>query len=295
VLPDSIRLALSPVIGAVRRAEPVGGGCSAHASRVEADRGVFFLKWAEGEGGRSFEAEAEGLRALRSVAPEDLLVPAVVAVRNANGAPGYLLLAWVEAGRFDDGGGRRFGRALAALHRAEAPVTGEAGPYGFSGDNVIGRLPQVNPWRADWPAFFRDARLRPQFERARASGRWRTGWEAPAERLLAQLGDLLPSRPHPSPLHGDLWSGNVLAVAGGRAALVDPAAYVGHREADLAMTELFGGFDAAFYDAYRAAWPLEPGYPERREVYNLYHLVNHLNHFGEGYALGVERVLRRWA
>src|SRR5690606_33584576 len=108
-------------------------------------------------------------------------------------------------------GGRRFGRALAALHRAEAPVTGEAGPYGFSGDNVIGRLPQVNPWRADWPAFFRDARLRPQFERARASGRWRTGWEAPAERLLAQLGDLLPSRPHPSPLHGDLWSGNVLA------------------------------------------------------------------------------------
>ena len=126
---------------------------------------------------------------------------------------------------------------------------------------------------------------------AREAGRWTSGWDAPLEGLYARLDELLPERPEASVLHGDLWSGNVLVTEAGAAALVDPAAYYGHREADLALTELFGGFDARFYAAYREAWPLEPGYAARREVYNLYHLINHLNHFGGSYARSVQAAL----
>ncbi len=289
-LPASVAARLQAITGTVRRAEPVGGGCIANATRLDASGGTFFLKWADGEAGRTFEAEAAGLRALRA-AGSLLVVPEVAEAEDAAGSePGFLLTDWVEAGQPDGPFWTGFGEALAALHRH----TEQEGRYGFERANFIGRLPQTNDWRAGWPDFFRSQRLAPQIERARSSGRWRSGWDALADRLLVRLGDLLPADPSASILHGDLWSGNFIAAATGRAALIDPAAYFGHREADLAMTELFGGFDGRFYDAYRAAWPLEPGYAERREVYNLYHLVNHLNHFGAGYAGGVERVLRRF-
>ena len=289
-LPGSIADRVHALAGEVRRAGPVGGGCIANATRVETVGGTFFLKWSEGEAGRTFEAEAAGLRALRA-ADAPLVVPEVLAAEDAaGGRPGFLLMDWIEAGRPVGRFWAGFGEALAALHRHTEPE----GRYGFERANFIGRLPQSNAWRTDWPDFFRSQRLAPQIAMARDSGRWRSGWDALADRLLARLGDLLPARPPASMLHGDLWSGNVLTADDGRAALIDPAAYFGHREADLAMTELFGGFDGRFYDAYRAAWPLEPGYAERREVYNLYHLVNHLNHFGAGYAGGVERVLRRF-
>lgn len=281
--------ALRSHVGEVRRIEPVGGGCIANATRLDAERGRFFLKWSGGEAGRTFEAEAAGLRALRD-AESPLLIPEGIDVRDADGEPGFLLMEWVEPSRKEDGFWTDFGRAFAALHRH----TSADGRYGFGRDNFIGRLPQRNDWRERWPDFFRSQRLEPQVALARERGRWQTSWDAPAGRLLDRLDDLLPAEPPASVLHGDLWSGNFLAASDGRAALIDTAAYFGHREADLAMTELFGGFDQRFYDAYRAAWPLEPNYEERREVYNLYHLVNHLNHFGGSYAGGVERTLRRF-
>jgi fructosamine-3-kinase len=282
--------ALRPHVGAVRRAAPVGGGCIANATRLDAEQGRFFLKWSGGEAGRTFEAEAAGLRALRA-ADSPLRVPDVLAAETADPSrPGFLLMEWVESGSPGDGFWTDFGRALARLHRH----TSADGRYGFERANFIGRLPQRNDWRERWPDFFRSQRLAPQFERARTSGRWNAAWDDPADRLLARLDDLLPADPPASVLHGDLWSGNFLAASDGRAALIDPATYFGHRETDLALAELFGGFDGRFFEAYRAAWPPEPGYPTRREVYNLYHLVNHLNHFGEGYAGGVERTLRRF-
>lgn len=311
-LPEWVRARVEAHVGAVRVAAPMGGGCIAHATRLETASGPFFLKWAIGEAGRSFEAEAAGLDALRAVLPDEapLLVPEPLIALDAgvaDDAPGLLLLPWIQPGMADTSYWRRFGTALAALHRTsaeQAPTRAShdasargATPserYGFHRSNVIGRLPQANAWHDTWPDFFRTQRLVPQFERARASGRWDAAWEAPAARLLSRLSDVLPEQPSASMLHGDLWSGNALPAADGRAALIDPAAYVGHREADLAMTELFGGFDASFYDAYRAAWPLEPGYAERRDIYNLYHLVNHLNHFGPGYAGAVARTLRRY-
>ncbi|NNF58711.1 MAG: phosphotransferase [Rhodothermaceae bacterium] len=268
----------------------VGGGCIAHATRIETATGRFFLKWNDGEAGRTFEAEADGLRVLRNAAPPELRVPEVLAVRNAAETPGFLLLEWLAPARPNQSDWERFGAALAALHRTEAPGEGR---YGYAKDNWIGSKPQRNRWVADWPTFFGEQRLRAQAETVRQRGAWNAAWDRPLDRLIARLPDLLPASPPPSVLHGDLWGGNALATADGRFALVDPAVYVGHREADLAMTELFGGFDAAFYEAYPAAWPLEPGYAERREVYNLFHLINHLTH-GPGYAGSVEGVLRRF-
>jgi protein-ribulosamine 3-kinase len=289
-LPPSVAEAAEGVLGPVRAVASVGGGCIAHASRLDTASGPAFLKWGRGDVGASFEAESAGLAALRAAA-SPLLVPGVLAARDAReGDPGFLLLEWVETAQPGAGYWERFGEGLAALHRAAEPE----GRYGFRLDNRIGRLPQANGWRTPWPEFFRLRRLEPQIERAHQGGEWRPAWDPLADRLLVRLPDLLPATPEASTLHGDLWSGNALSAADGRAALVDPAAYYGHREADLAMTELFGGFGGGFYSAYRAAWPLEPGYEERREVYNLYHLLSHLNHFGAGYAGGVGAMLRRF-
>jgi len=286
LIPTRLREKLERTIGPLERAAPLGGGSIGQSYRVETARGAFFLKVGPGE---TFGAEAAGLAALRDAAEgTGLGVPRVHGVRE--GADGFLLLEWIEPGRADRRYFARFGEGLARLHRKEPAGEG----FGFAADNFIGSTPQLNGWLPEWPAFFRERRLEPQIELARRKGRWRSGWDRRAERLLARLEELLPRRPERSLLHGDLWSGNHVPGEGGVPWLVDPAAYVGHREADLAMTELFGGFEPSFYEAYRATWPLDPGYPERREVYNLYHLLNHLNLFGEGYAPSVERILRRF-
>lgn len=295
MLPDCIRDALASILPSAYRLTPIRGGGHAQAAKLSGPDGTFLLKWAEGEAGRSFAAEALGLDTLRSVAGEDLLVPTVLAKATGGDHPGFLLLPWIERGRFDRKTWTRFGTALADLHRTAPRLDPEGNRYGCAFDNWIGATPQRNGWHDDWPTFFADARLHPQFERARRAGRWRPSWDDPAHRLLARLPDLLPARPPLSLLHGDLWAGNVLPTPDGLAALIDPAVYVGDRETDLAMTELFGRFDASFYEGYRAAWPLETGYEERRAIYNLYHLVNHLNLFGAGYAPQVERTLRHYA
>jgi protein-ribulosamine 3-kinase len=160
---------------------------------------------------------------------------------------------------------------LASLHRQTGPR------FGWHRDNYIGLAPQINGWRDDWAEFFIECRLRPQFERAGLKGEF-------FEKLLRN------HRPQPSLLHGDLWSGNAGFIAEGPV-VFDPAVYYGDREADLAMTELFGGFPDEFYAAYDAAWPRERGYESRKHLYNLYHLLNHLNLFGSGYLAQVEATL----
>ena len=293
-LPDAVRRRVEARLGApVRRATAVGGGCIAHATRIETAAGRFFLKWAEGDAGAGFSAESDGLAALRETRDRSgahLLVPDVFLERDAEaGEPGLLLLDWIEADQPDRAAWSGFGEALQALH-AE-PM--ENRRYGFHRDNRIGATPQANAWTDRWPAFFRDRRLRPQVALARQKGRWESAWDAPADRLLARLDDLLPETPPAATLHGDLWSGNALATATARFALIDPATYAGHAETDLALTELFGGFAPSFYRAY---WQGEApgGYAERREIYNLYHVLNHLNLFGGSYAAGVARTLARF-
>ena len=293
MIPEPVRQIIEPHIGSVHRTAVVGGGCIAHATRIEAAHGVFFLKWAEGEAAHTFEAEAEGLRTLRAAATGlDLIIPELLASQNAGAEPGYLLMEWIETSPAHSADWRRFGRALAALHRVEASAD-EDGLYGYATDNWIGSKPQHNGWAASWPTFFGEKRLQAQAETVRKRGAWNAAWDASLNRVIERLDEILPETPQPSLLHGDLWAGNAIATADSRFALIDPAVYIGHREADLAMTELFGGFAPGFYEGYREAWPLKPGYPERRTVYNLYHLINHLTH-GPGYAGQVERILGKF-
>ncbi|MDX1376174.1 MAG: fructosamine kinase family protein [Burkholderiales bacterium] len=209
-----------------------------------------------------FRAEAEGLAALRAAAV------AVPRVRFAGERGGEAL---IEMERLDLGARADWpalAGMLARLHRHTAAR------YGWENDNWIGLAPQLNGWRADWPDFWFERRLAPQAARARAAG-----FDFDTDALRGLLDG---HRPPASLLHGDLWHGNVGFTPAGPV-LFDPAVYYGDREADLAMSELFGGFPPAFYAAYRAAWPLESGYAQRRDLYNLYHVLNHLNLFGAGY------------
>ena len=287
MVPDSLRPVLEDRLDlSIEAGAAVGGGCIAHACRVETNGRPLFLKYGDEAVARTFPGEAAGLEAL-AAADSPLTVPSVLATAPpADERPGFLVMEWINSGRK----GRRFwatfGEGLAALHRHTADA------YGFEQDNYIGQSPQPNEWMDRWPSFFREQRLEPQVRMAREGGRWRDAWTAPLDRLYRRLPEVLPPAPEASILHGDLWNGNYMVTATGEPALIDPAVYHGHREADLAMTELFGGYDDRFYEAYRSAWRLAPGYEERKEIYNLYHLLNHLNLFGGGYAGQVERLLR---
>lgn len=284
--------ALSDAIGAaITAATPVSGGCIAQATRLQTERGVFFLKWGRGAVAKAFAGEAAGLEALAK--PDTpLRIPKVYSTQEystqeeTDTRAGYLLMEWIEPGAPDPTFDADLGEALAYLHRHTADT------YGFEVDNHIGKLPQQNPRTGDWPTFFREHRLRPQAERARTQGRWKDRWNAPFATVLEGLDRWLPQSPRPALVHGDLWRGNVMATQAGGPALVDPATYYGHREVDLAMADLFGGFDEAFYAAYRSVDPLSAGYSRRASIYNLYHLINHLNHFGGAYAQQVEHTMQ---
>lgn len=289
MLPQELVAVVESRVGSsIVETDEVSGGCIAHALRVRCTSGDFFVKWSGGEAAETFASEATGLSALRSAASPLIIPEPLLARKPSSGRPGILMMTWIESGQKPARFWEDFGRGLAALHRHKADR------YGFGSDNYIGRIPQRNTWEASWPDFFRKHRLQSQIERARSSGRWEPSWDPAIDRLLTRLRDLLPNRPEASILHGDLWAGNFLVDHRGRPVLIDPAVYFGHREADLAMAELFGGFDRRFFESYDQEWPIEAGYEERREIYNLYHLINHLNHFGGPYANSIERVLKMY-
>jgi fructosamine-3-kinase len=251
-------------------AAPVGGGCIHECYRVEIGGRSFFLKTNDESHADNFVSEADGLAALRSAgmrAPEPVS-------HGAAGGSAYLLLEFlVLQGKRDFAA---LGRMLAEAHRKPGPR------FGWHRDNYIGATPQSNGWCEDWAMFWRERRLKPQVELAK-----RNGFDLPVQDVF----DLLEGhQPQPSLLHGDLWSGNAGFTQEGPV-VFDPAVYYGDREADLAMTELFGGFPREFYEAYEETYPLEPGYQVRKHLYNLYHLLNHLNLFGAGYLSQVKETL----
>jgi len=252
---------------------PVGGGCISEAWRLDSSEGPCFVKTGPADAADAFAAEADGLVALGS---GELRVPAVLA-RGECGGRAWLLLEYLDLRGLDRAAGARLGEALAALH-------GDAGgSFGWHRDNYIGSTPQANGELGGWVTFLRERRLRPQLVLAADRGA-PAGLAEAGERLLEALPAFFADYdPHPALLHGDLWGGNAAALGDGTPVLFDPAVYRGDREADLAMTELFGGFPPAFYEAYDATLPRDPGYATRRELYNLYHLLNHHNLFGGGY------------
>lgn len=278
----------------IERSDKVSGGDINDAFRLLLTNSAhIFMKSNAVSNAAFFTAEAIGLQAIAQTGC--IGTPRILCSGTEPGQNGYsfLLLEWIEEKRPVSDYWGIFARQLADMHRASAKDFVPNGCYGFIQDNYIGAREQKNAARDSWIDFFRDCRLEPQFQ---AADRYFDA--ADRKRILSllnRLEDFLPEPEHPSLLHGDLWSGNFMTGSDGMAWLIDPAAYVGHAEADLAMTELFGGFSPAFYAAYREAFPMQPGYHDRRDLYNIYHLLNHLNLFGGSYLPAVQRTLRRYA
>jgi len=265
-------------------AQRVAGGSINRCYRWPAGTMAAFVKVAESAASSMLEAEAAGLAELARA--QAVRVPRVLAC-GAAGASAFLALEWLEAGTASAESEERLGAALAAQHAVTAPE------HGWRRDNTIGSTPQANGPMASWTEFFRERRLRPQLELAVANG-FAPLLEGCGEQLLAGVGALLAThRPEASLLHGDLWSGNWLATRDGEPVIFDPAVYYGDRETDLAMTQLFGGFGPRFYRAYAAAAPLPPGAGLRLDLYNLYHVLNHANLFGESYARRARAMIQR--
>jgi protein-ribulosamine 3-kinase len=267
----------------------VGGGCISPTGRITTAAGDrFFIKWSGPElPSGLIAAEALGLRQLAEA--RAVRVPNVVAVSEPGGEE-WLLLEWLQPGGAEKGTWERLGQELAALHR------NQASGFGADQDNFIGPLHQGNSALGGWPEFWRDRRLRPQLRMALDRGLLADTDATRFHRLLDRLDDLIApgNEEGPSLLHGDLWSGNVHITGGSVAALVDPSVYYGHREVDLAMADLFGGFDSRFHAAYREAWPIQAGYEDgRRAVYQLYYLLVHVNLFGAGYVERTRQTLSR--
>jgi fructosamine-3-kinase len=230
-----------------------------------------------------FEAEAAGLGEM--AATRTIRVPSPLCTGIA-GSQAYIVMEDVPMGGCAGGGAARAGRQLAAMHRTTRPG------FGWDRDNTIGSTPQPNSPDPDWVAFWRERRLGFQLGLAARKG-YGGRLQSLGERLLADFPALIDHAPRPSLLHGDLWGGNLGFDRQGEPVIFDPAVYYGDREADLAMTELFGGFGGDFYAAYDEAWPLDRGYRVRRTLYNLYHILNHLNLFGGGYLGQAQGMMER--
>jgi fructosamine-3-kinase len=270
----------------VMGARPLSGGDINDAFEVRlADGRDVFVKCNVRAPNDMFVAEARGLAWLGDA--KALRVPAVLAASGANELTPFLALELIRpahrAHNFDE----RLGRGLAALHRHGAPA------FGLDHDNYIGRLPQKNTFAVTWAEFYRVRRLGPQLRAAADTGLAGPRLRRDFERLFGQLEALCGPPEPPARLHGDLWGGNMIADDLGEPCLIDPAVYGGHREVDLAMMKLFGGFGPRVFDAYKEAFPLADGYRERVALYQLYPLMVHVNLFGGGYLAQVEAALAR--
>lgn len=278
---DQISTAEGRTFHAEKRAS-LGGGCINESMRIEDSAGRYFVKLNRSGMLDMFAAEADGLKQI--LASETLRAPRPVCWGEFGGKS-YLVLEYIELG--GGGSGAAFGEQLAAMHRSSQDQ------FGWHRDNTIGSTPQINTPSADWIGFWRERRLGFQLDLAERRGAGHGLIERGRE-----LSERLPVffegyRPTPSLLHGDLWGGNYDSDRQGRPVIYDPAVYFGDRETDLAMTELFGGPGAEFYAAYDSAWSIDPGYSVRKELYNLYHILNHYNLFGGGYAAQAERMVSR--
>jgi protein-ribulosamine 3-kinase len=262
---------------------PVGGGCiNAAAVLRDGERG-YFVKVNRGHRLPMFAAEAAGLAEIAST--QTVRVPLPLCTGLAAGEA-FIAMEHIALTGRSPRGAAKAGERLAAMHRATRPA------FGWDRDNTIGSTPQENAPDNDWASFWQHRRLKFQLDLAAANG-YGGRLQDQGGRLLEVFSKLIDHNPSPSLLHGDLWGGNLGFDDAGDPVIYDPAVYYGDREADVAMTELFGGFGADFYAAYREAWPLDPGYGIRKDLYNLYHVLNHLNLFGGGYRGQAETMIGR--
>jgi fructosamine-3-kinase len=264
--------------------KPLAGGSINLSARLDTTAGSYFLKANDAyQYPAMFDKEANGLEELRKT--KTVAVPKVIMTGEIEGQS-FLLLEFMEGIRIKNFW-EHFGRALAQLHKNTSDK------YGFQEDNYIGSLVQRNTQRSLWLDFFMEERLEQQLKTALTSGQLKIEDANHFQKLYLRLDSLIP-RELPSLLHGDLWNGNFVTANSGEPCLIDPAVYYGHREMDLSMTTLFGGFDAEFYEAYNSEFPLQPGFEERKDIHNLYPLLVHVNLFGGGYIGQVREILKRF-
>ena len=290
-LPDSLREPIQAILrtefggnGVISTVERIGGGCIHNACRVISDSGSLFLKYNLKTALPMYKAELQGLEDLR--AASSLHIPQPLGLGEA-GNHAFFAMEFLSQAPRKSNFWEYFGEALAEMHRHSHEN------YGYSIPNFIGSLPQQNRYTSNWADFFAQERLLPQLFLAERKGLAPDSMREQIESLIEKLPSLMPFAP-PSLLHGDLWSGNFMTGPDGQASIFDPAAYFGHREAEIAFTSLFGGYAPAFYDAYQATWPLEKGWQDRIDLFNLYPLMVHLNLFGRGYLPQVQGILSRY-
>lgn len=259
-----------PIVG---HCTPVGGGSINQAYHISNGNQHYFIKVNQASKRTMFEAEAIGLQEIHD--SQTIRVPEPLAWGTAS-EYSYIIMEWIPLGQGKTQTWFEMGQQLAQMHRRS-----HAQGFGWHRNNTIGDTPQLNSWRENWGQFFAEQRIGYQVQLAQRRG----GYFRHTEALIETIPTLLAGHhPVPSLVHGDLWSGNAAFSQRGEPILLDPATYYGDREVDIAMTELFGGFPSAFYQGYQATWLLAEGYQQRRVLYNLYHILNHFNLFGGGYA-----------
>lgn len=265
--------------------EKKGGGSINDAALIKTSEGNFFAKWNRTQGHEGmFKAEEAGLKRLAST--QEIKVPKTIGTAE-DPENSYLVMEYLEAGDFGYDFWEIFGTKLARMH------THSAEQFGLPSNNFIGSLPQDNAQRAHWNDFFIENRLQPQLKRAVDQGKADQALVTKFESLYKKLDEIFPKE-KPALLHGDLWGGNFMCTLDQEPAIYDPAVYYGHREMDLAMSRLFGGFDSSFYEAYHEAFPLAPGFEKRADICNLYPLLVHVNLFPGSYIQSVRHILSKF-
>jgi protein-ribulosamine 3-kinase len=269
----------------IHSADALSGGCINHVCRITTSAGRYCLKYNnDNDFPGMFDSEAKGLSTLNDA--NEIRIPGVIHSGTAN-RYSYILLEFITAAPAIPGFMEDFGRSLARLHRHSADF------FGNDNDNYMGALPQSNRKHKDWVSFFIEERLEKQVSIADQAGFLSSGIRDSFQRMYDRLDEIFPKE-KPSLLHGDLWGGNYIVSEKGKACLIDPAVYYGHREIDIAMTTLFGGFGASFYSAYNDEFPLEKEWRSRLGICNLYPLLIHLNLFGSGYLGQIESIVKKF-
>ena len=288
MIPEEVKQAVQQSLNVdIRSIRQVSGGSINQAAQAKLSDGkTCFLKWNNRADPEMFVKEEKGLQLLQN-ADTELRVPSVLATGQSSSGTGFLVQQFIHEGQPQRGSAERFGQALAKLHQHRTST------FGLDHDNYIGKLPQYNDPHDNWTDFFIEQRMQPQLRMAMDSGKLSSPTVNHFESMYKQLADIFPDEP-PALLHGDLWGGNYFFDESGQAAIYDPAVYYGHREMELAFTYLFGGFSQEFYRAYKEAWPLQPNFSQRKDIYNLYPLLVHTNLFGGSYGRQVQSIVERF-
>ncbi|MGQ7870299.1 fructosamine kinase family protein [Sunxiuqinia sp. sy24] len=270
----------------IKNKQAIGGGCICTSVKLETNQGNFFLKWNSNMPDDLFVREAESLEELGQADQSELLIPRVILAHEADQVPGYLLIEYLSPGH-SHSEDEKLGIGLARLHRK----TNNA--FGFQHNNYCGATEQDNRWNSHWIDFFGNQRIRYLLEKISKHRSLASGERNTYDKLVERLPELIPAETMPSLIHGDLWLGNYLYTAQGPA-LIDPASYYADREMELSMMTMFGGFSQTCWSAYQNEFPLNPGWEDRIQLYQLYHVLNHYYLFGGSYGDQAQRMAQRY-